>query len=51
MISKFTGWITVDEDAKNSRKNAPEVCKKPLTESQKLKLKPSWMEKSFETSI
>ena len=34
VISKFTGWITVDEDTKNSRKNAPEVCKKLLTESQ-----------------
>lgn len=27
MLSKFNGWVTVDEELSISRKNAPEVAK------------------------
>ncbi len=27
MLSKFNGWVTVDEDLSITRKNAPEVAK------------------------
>lgn len=50
VISRFTGWVTVDEDSKLTRKNAPEVTKQPMTENQKMKFKPSWMEQKFETT-
>lgn len=43
MLSKFTGWVTIDEQFKFTRKTAPEVGIKILNENQKLKLKPSWM--------
>lgn len=33
VVSKFTGWVTVDENSNLTRKTAPEVAKCPLTEA------------------
>ena len=44
-ISKFTGWVTVDEAKGMIRKNAPEteIGQQRLTYVQKLSNRPSWM--------
>jgi hypothetical protein len=35
LISKFNGWVSVNESQKLTRKNAPEIAKEPLSEYQK----------------
>lgn len=50
VLSKFAGWITIDEKTNLTRKNAPEVVKNSLNEKQLMRFKPSWMEKKFETN-
>lgn len=44
-VSKFSGWVTVDEKKGIIRKNAPEteVGKQKLTEEEKRKNRPGWM--------
>ena len=48
VISKHSGWITVDDETGIWRKNAPEVTKTPLNEFQKMRFKPTWMEQKVD---
>jgi len=44
-VSRFNGWITVDEQKGITRKNAPEteIGKQKLSEVFKRKNRPEWM--------
>jgi hypothetical protein len=44
-VSKFSGWVTIDENKGMFRKNAPEteIGKQKLTEAAKRKNRPEWM--------
>ena len=46
VLSKHGGWVTIDDKSLN-RKNAPEVLKVPMSETEKMKFKPTWMEKNL----
>lgn len=43
VVSKFQGWLSVNDSQKLTRKNAPEIAKVPLSDFQKLQFKPHWM--------
>lgn len=44
MLSRHSLWLTVTKATNFSRKSAPENAKLSLTEAQKQKLKPTWIE-------
>lgn len=44
MLSKHSLWLTVTKETNFSRKSAPENAKLPLTEAQKQRFKPTWIE-------
>jgi hypothetical protein len=46
VLSKHGGWVTIDDKSLN-RKNAPEALKVPMSETDKMKFKPTWMEKNL----
>ena len=46
VLSKHGGWVTIDDKSLN-RKNAPELLKVPMSETEKMKFKPTWMEKNL----
>lgn len=44
VVSKFNGWLSINDSEKLTRKNAPEISKLPLADMQQAQFKPKWMQ-------